>query len=173
MHAAWPATGVPLSRFQVFVNPVDAFASRMFMTGPTRTGDDGTFVIRGASGPVLLRAGGAPGWYLKSVQYGGDDVTDAPIAMQPGTDVSGVRIVMSQSTTTLSGSVRDDPGKVPLVGGGMKSHPGVAAKAFETLEAAGIAAPVVSTSPIKIACHVAREDVDRAVGALHEAFGLG
>jgi len=70
-------------------------------------------------------------------------------------------------------SARDDLGKVSLVGAGMKSHPGVAAKTFATLEAAGIAAPIVSTSPIKIACHVATTDVDRAVQALHEAFELG
>jgi aspartate kinase len=68
---------------------------------------------------------------------------------------------------------RDDLGKVSLVGAGMKSHPGVAAKTFATLEAAGIDAPVVSTSPIKIACHVPTADVDRAVRALHEAFDLG
>ena len=70
-------------------------------------------------------------------------------------------------------SARDDLGKVSLVGAGMKSHPGVAAKTFATLESAGIDAPVVSTSPIKIACHVATTDVDRAVQALHEAFELG
>ncbi len=69
-------------------------------------------------------------------------------------------------------TARDDLGKVSLVGAGMKSHPGVAAKAFATLEAAGIDAPVVSTSPIKIACHVSRTDVDDAVRALHEAFEL-
>ncbi len=69
-------------------------------------------------------------------------------------------------------SARDDLGKVSLVGAGMKSHPGVAAKTFETLEAAGIDAPIVSTSPIKIACHVPSADVDRAVAALHEAFEL-
>jgi aspartate kinase len=67
---------------------------------------------------------------------------------------------------------RDDLGKVSLVGAGMKSHPGVAAKAFATLEGEGIDAAVVSTSPIKIACHIARDDVDRAVRALHDAFGL-
>jgi aspartate kinase len=67
---------------------------------------------------------------------------------------------------------RDDLGKVSLVGAGMKSHPGVAAKAFATLEGEDIDAAVVSTSPIKIACHIARDDVDRAVRALHEAFGL-
>lgn len=70
-------------------------------------------------------------------------------------------------------SARDDLGKVSLVGAGMKSHPGVAAKTFATLESAGIEAPVVSTSPIKIACHVPSADVDRAVQALHEAFELG
>ena len=70
-------------------------------------------------------------------------------------------------------SARDGLGKVSLVGAGMKSHPGVAAKAFATLEAAGIEPAVVSTSPIKIACHVASTDVDRAVQALHEAFDLG
>jgi aspartate kinase len=69
-------------------------------------------------------------------------------------------------------SARDDLGKVSLVGAGMKSHPGVAAKTFATLEAAGIEAPIVSTSPIKIACHVPSHDVDRAVRALHEAFEL-
>jgi aspartate kinase len=73
----------------------------------------------------------------------------------------------------VSWSSRDDLGKVSLVGAGMKSHPGVAAKTFATLEAAGIDAPIVSTSPIKIACHVPSSDVDRAVQALHEAFDLG
>jgi aspartate kinase len=72
----------------------------------------------------------------------------------------------------VSWSSRDDLGKVSLVGAGMKSHPGVAAKTFATLEAAGIEAPIVSTSPIKIACHVPTSDVDRAVQALHEAFEL-
>ena len=70
-------------------------------------------------------------------------------------------------------SARDDLGKVSLVGAGMKSHPGVAAKTFATLEGAGIEAVVVSTSPIKIACHVPSADVERAVQALHEAFELG
>jgi aspartate kinase len=55
----------------------------------------------------------------------------------------------------------------------MKSHPGVAATAFSTLEANGIEPLIVSTSPIKITCHVRRGDVERAVAALHHAFGLG
>jgi aspartate kinase len=54
----------------------------------------------------------------------------------------------------------------------MKSHPGIAARTFATLAELGIEPQVVSTSPIKIGCHVAREDVERAVRALHRAFEL-
>ncbi len=69
-------------------------------------------------------------------------------------------------------SMRDDLGKVSLVGAGMKSHPGIAAKTFGTLDGIGVEAKVISTSPIKIACHVRTEDVPRAVAALHDAFEL-
>ena len=70
-------------------------------------------------------------------------------------------------------SMRDDLGKVSLVGAGMKSHPGIAAKTFATLGGIGVEAEVISTSPIKIACHVRTEDVPKAVAALHDAFELG
>src|SRR5262249_51368959 len=70
-------------------------------------------------------------------------------------------------------STREDLGKVSVIGAGMKSHPGVAAKTFATLEREGISPAVVSTSPIKIACHVRSDQVDRAVQALHEAVDLG
>jgi aspartate kinase len=69
-------------------------------------------------------------------------------------------------------SMRDDLGKVSLVGAGMKSHPGIAAKTFATLEGIGVESKVISTSPIKIACHVATADVHRSVAALHDAFEL-
>jgi aspartate kinase len=67
---------------------------------------------------------------------------------------------------------RDDLGKVSLIGAGMKSHPGVAAKMFAVLDEESIDAQIVTTSPIKVACHVPREDVERAVRALHHAFEL-
>ncbi|MGZ8687739.1 MAG: aspartate kinase [Gaiellaceae bacterium] len=69
-------------------------------------------------------------------------------------------------------SAVDDLGKVSIVGAGMKSHPGIAAKVFRTLDAHGIEPKVVSTSPIKISCHVERDEVERAVRALHDAFAL-
>ena len=69
-------------------------------------------------------------------------------------------------------SMRDDLGKVSLVGVGMKSHPGIAAKTLATLGGIGVESQVISTSPIKIACHVRTEDVPKAVAALHDAFDL-
>jgi aspartate kinase len=69
-------------------------------------------------------------------------------------------------------SSRDDLGTVSVIGAGMKSHPGVAAKAFEALAGAGIEPELVTTSPIKIACHVRTDEVERAVAELHRAFEL-
>jgi aspartate kinase len=73
------------------------------------------------------------------------------------------------------GSVATDDamGKVSLVGAGMKSHPGVAAKAFSVLGDAGVNIEMISTSPIKISCVVRAEDVPEAVRRLHTAFELG
>jgi aspartate kinase len=69
-------------------------------------------------------------------------------------------------------SARDDLGKVSVIGAGMKSHPGVAAKAFETLAEAGIEPEVVTTSPIKISCHLRSDEVETAVVVLHKAYEL-
>ena len=65
-----------------------------------------------------------------------------------------------------------DIAKVSVVGVGMRSHPGVAATAFKALADAAINIQMISTSEIKIACVVAREDVEEAVRVLHKAFEL-
>ena len=64
-------------------------------------------------------------------------------------------------------------GKVSVVGAGMKSHPGVAAKTFTVLGDAGVNIEMISTSPIKISCVVREEHVEEAVRKLHTAFELG
>jgi len=64
-------------------------------------------------------------------------------------------------------------GKVSIVGAGMRSHPGVAAKVFSTLAAEGINIEMISTSPIKISCVIRSDDVPQAVRSLHGAFELG
>jgi aspartate kinase len=63
-------------------------------------------------------------------------------------------------------------GKVSIVGAGMKSHPGVAAKVFETLGREDINIEMISTSPIKISCVIPGDQVPQAVQALHAAFEL-
>jgi len=72
-------------------------------------------------------------------------------------------------------AIETDPqvGKVSIVGAGMRSHPGVAAKVFSTLGANQINIEMISTSPIKISCVIDSERVPDAVKAIHEAFDLG
>ena len=67
----------------------------------------------------------------------------------------------------------DGIAKVSLVGAGMKTHPGVSARMFETLAEAGINIEMISTSPIRITCVVRAPEVEEAVQALHRAFELG
>jgi aspartate kinase len=67
----------------------------------------------------------------------------------------------------------DQIGKVSIIGAGMRSHPGVAAKVFEVLGEEEINIEMISTSPIKISCVISAAQVPAAVRALHGAFELG
>jgi aspartate kinase len=91
-------------------------------------------------------------------------------------DAPAVRGALDRATETIE-HVRIEEisglGQVSLVGAGMRSRPGVAAHVFRTLADEAIGLRFVSTSPIKIACTIARADVERAVRALHAAFELG
>lgn len=91
----------------------------------------------------------------------GDEAAAADRALQPVCSELGIDV------TTDAGM-----GKVSIVGAGMKSHPGVAAKVFTVLGEAGINIEMISTSTIRISCVVAADHVDDAVRTLHEAFGL-
>ena len=66
----------------------------------------------------------------------------------------------------------DQIAKISLVGVGMRSHAGVAARMFEALSAEGINIRMISTSEIKISVIVDEKYVELAVRTLHEAFGL-
>jgi aspartate kinase len=67
----------------------------------------------------------------------------------------------------------DRVGKVSLIGAGMRSHPGVTATFCETLAEVGVNIELISTSEIRISVLVRDTELDKAVLALHEAFGLG
>ena len=63
--------------------------------------------------------------------------------------------------------------KVSVVGIGMRSHSGVAAKLFDCLGCGEINIELISTSEIKITVVIAEKDADRAAQLTHQAFGLG
>ena len=69
-------------------------------------------------------------------------------------------------------SVDEDIAKVSIVGVGMRSHYGVAAKFFSTLAKEGINIMMISTSEIKISCVIEEKYTELAVRVLHEAFNL-
>ena len=69
-------------------------------------------------------------------------------------------------------SVTEAIAKVSLVGVGMRSHSGVAAKMFEVLSREGVNIMMISTSEIKISCVIDEKYMELAMRALHAAFGL-
>jgi aspartate kinase len=66
----------------------------------------------------------------------------------------------------------DKIGKISLIGAGMRSHPGVSAKFFSAIAAAGVNIQMISTSEIRISVIVDEGLVDAAVAAAHSAFDL-
>jgi aspartate kinase len=69
--------------------------------------------------------------------------------------------------------LREDIAKVSIIGVGMRTHSGVAAKMFETLAKHGINIMMISTSEIKISCVIDAKYTELAVRVLHDAFELG
>ncbi len=69
-------------------------------------------------------------------------------------------------------SADDSIARVSVIGAGMRTNPGVAATMFETLSACGVNIQMISTSAIRLSCMVDGDQVEEAVRALHDAFGL-
>jgi aspartate kinase len=92
----------------------------------------------------------------------------------PRSDLPDARAALAPLSAELGLVVQTDEamGKVSVIGAGMKSHPGVAAKVFTTLGEEGVNIEMISTSPIKISCVIAGDAVPGAVRALHAAFEL-
>ncbi|HKZ57664.1 MAG TPA: aspartate kinase [Thermodesulfovibrionales bacterium] len=70
-------------------------------------------------------------------------------------------------------NLREDIAKVSIVGVGMRTHSGVAAKMFGTLAKHGINIMMISTSEIKVSCVIDAKYTELAVRVLHDAFDLG
>jgi aspartate kinase len=79
-----------------------------------------------------------------------------------------------QASVGFKGLLFDDHvGKVSLVGAGMRSHPGVAARFFAALGEAGVNIEMISTSEIRVSVVCRDSDLNKAVQAVHNAFDLG
>jgi aspartate kinase len=139
---------------------------KAMISGVTYTLEEAVYRIEGAERADLFEALAGAGANLDTIiQIGPEIVFSSPLEDRDVaiTALDGLGVKWSQ----LEGL-----GKVSVVGAGMRSHPGIAARTFSTLRELGVEPRFVATSPIKIAFFVAREDVERAVQALHEAFDL-
>jgi aspartate kinase len=94
----------------------------------------------------------------------------------PKSDLHKARMITEDVVNQLGAkgiSVDENIAKVSIVGVGMKTHSGVAAKMFETLAMHGINIMMISTSEIKVSCVIDSMYTELAVRVLHEAFELG
>ena len=91
-------------------------------------------------------------------------------------DLPRVKLMMSplaDQVGALGIRYDEDIVKVSIVGLGMRSHAGIAARMFQILAEEGINIQAISTSEIKVSCLVATKYAELAVRALHDGFGLG
>lgn len=107
------------------------------------------------------------------------------ISSEGRTDISFTlpRGEIDQATELLDGRLADigaervivnpSVAKVSLIGAGMKTHPGVAARMFEALSRAGVNIQMISTSTIRVSVIIDDAQVEEAVRAVHSEFGLG
>ena len=139
---------------------------KAMISGVTHTLEEAVYRVSGTDRADLFDALADAAVSVDTIIQTGDDIVfSAPIEDRAATEAALGRL-------DANWEERDDLGKVSVVGAGMKSHPGIAARTFQTLRELGVEPDLVATSPIKIAFYVPQGDVERTVVALHEAFEL-
>jgi aspartate kinase len=103
-----------------------------------------------------------------------DQATDMSFTVSKADENKAFEITkkVSEELGTRGVSINSDVAKVSIVGVGMQSHFGVAARMFETLSKAEVNIMMISTSEIKISCVVDVDQMEKAVKSLHDSFGL-
>ena len=139
---------------------------KALISGVTHTLEETLYRVEGTTPARLFSALAEAGVNVDTIVRTGPEI----VFSAPADDRVAATAVLDDLGAQWS--ARDDLGKVSVIGAGMKSHPGVAAKAFQTLADAGIEPEVVTTSPIKISCHVRSDEVEKAVVVLHRAYEL-
>ncbi|MBA3782605.1 MAG: aspartate kinase [Nocardioides sp.] len=111
---------------------------------------------------------------VQNVSAAATNLTDISFTL-PGADAQTAVLALEalKAEIGFESLVFDDKvGKISLVGAGMRSHPGVSAKFFSAIAAAGVNIDMISTSEIRISVVVSEADVDAAVLSVHTAFDL-
>jgi aspartate kinase len=116
----------------------------------------------GVSVDVIVQTASFEGVTDLSFTVGGGDLQRAVALVQPAAEAIHASKLASAS----------DLAKVSIVGTGIQSAPGYAARMFGILSEAAINIDMITTSDIRITCVVPRADVQRAVQALHAGFEL-
>ena len=139
---------------------------KAMISGVTHTLEEAVYRVFGADRADLFDALADASVSVDTIIQTGDDIVfSAPTEDRAATEAALGRL-------DANWEERADLGKVSVIGAGMKSHPGIAARTFQTLRDLGVEPDLVATSPIKIAFYVPQGDVERTVVALHEAFEL-
>jgi aspartate kinase len=112
---------------------------------------------------MIVQSAGAEGATDISFTLSKDELPKATAALEPVVREIGAAGIKAQ----------DGIAKLSIVGIGMRSHSGVAAKLFEALSAGGINIQMISTSEIKTAVILEEARIAEAANLVHAAFGLG
>jgi len=139
---------------------------KAIISGVAHTFDEAVYRVQSVDRADLFAALADAGVNVDTIIQTGDEIVfSAPLADRGDAEAALQRA--SADCDCIEGLA-----KISLIGAGMKSHPGVAARTFATLREIGTEARFIVTSPIKISFFVARADAERTVLALHEAFDL-
>jgi len=140
---------------------------KAIISGVAHTFDEAVYRVQAVDRADLFSALADAGVNVDTIIQTGDEIVfSAPLADRTEAEAALDR-------AAAQGECIEGLAKVSLIGAGMKSHPGIAARTFATLRELGAEARFIVTSPIKISFFVEQADAERTVLALHQAFDLG
>jgi aspartate kinase len=153
-----------------------------FVTAVTHSNAEARVTLRGVrdepgvAGRIFTALAGANvnvDVIIQNEPVGDDQLADLSFTVDRADLATARDVIEGLDGVSLEMRTDEAIGKVSIVGAGMRSHPGVAAKVFEVLGEERINIEMISTSPIKISCVIAADRVPDAVKSLHRAFELG
>ena len=123
---------------------------------------------------IVAKSGANVDMIVQNVSAAGTGRTDISFTVPKGDASNAIRALQAEKEAVgFQNLVHDDQiAKLSVVGAGMRVHSGVSATLFEALSEEGINIEMISTSEIRISVVTRVDDAQRAVQALHTAFGL-